>query len=412
MKPMIYDPIPHVHDWLSYKFFHSLSRDIPFTNTLDVKNSTILTHAFYLKPDVIRKLKENNNKIISFDINDTTWLSTSYSTSDAAKEIDIIFKFAGIQQTDTSLDISINSKLEFGLNEREFIKDPKQLEIYRFLADAGRLIPMPHMGFYSFDLPAMPSFTQRQKKVLVRGLPRYTRYLLFLSLVKQNLADGNSAFLFSPTGHYGFDHCAKCKKAFATYGNIPYSFYKSETWENCTARKKVDFLDAHLADEKFDSKSNGLWNGNCIPMHYWLADKFQETHGGLSFGVIENAMKTRWGTEKALLHSIGEYAFYGDSKWIFSIDIPPRFWQAANARAINICPEWTKNQKHFPELLPNVHYLPYAADFSDLEKLNDVTETEYNTITENAYSQYRTWIHTEKRDRLSSNLRDRVLERV
>ena len=83
---------------------------------------------------------------------------------------------------------------------------------------------------------------------------------------------------------------------------------------------------------------------------------------------------------------------YGDYKWIFSVDIPPRFWQAANVDPINYLPRWTKNQSEFPEVKEGEHYIAFEEDFSDIDKIMSITKEQHDLIVNNCRSMYEKWI--------------------
>ena len=83
---------------------------------------------------------------------------------------------------------------------------------------------------------------------------------------------------------------------------------------------------------------------------------------------------------------------YGDFKWIFSIYAPPRFWEAANARTINIVPRFTNTQLHFPDMKDGEHYLSYDVDFSDINELSMIRREQYEYISNNCYKAYNEYI--------------------
>ena len=77
---------------------------------------------------------------------------------------------------------------------------------------------------------------------------------------------------------------------------------------------------------------------------------------------------------------------------MFSVDIPPRFWQAANVDPINYLPQWTKNQSEFPEVKEGEHYIAFEEDFSDIDKIMSIMKEQHDLIVNNCRSMYEKWI--------------------
>jgi hypothetical protein len=400
----LYDPQPFQNGYLSFKFLLPLlnygkviGKDINQIQSLNgLKNETIILHGEHLNPELISRLKNDNNIIVSFDINDSTWLFAQYGYDQSAKAIDLIFKWAGNQITRTSMEVQIDKNIQYSEREATFIPDPVHRDIYETIRDSGRLQPMPHAPFYHVDVEERP-WDKRIKKALVRGGAHYLRYHLFLNLMKHNLVDISSGFFLQPYMNRNVDEnhrfCDDCCSYFEKYKMISYQHYKDHFYSKCS-NKDINWINPETDHTNtFQNHLTHRWNNKCIPMFYWLTEKFNENHGNcIDFKIVESALNKPYLGEQSAMNLISQYMFYGDYKWNFSVDIPPRFWQGANCGTINILPDWTVDQEHFPELIENEHYLPFGVPFTELDKLHDITKEQFEHIANNAKKVYDEWI--------------------
>jgi hypothetical protein len=108
---------------------------------------------------------------------------------------------------------------------------------------------------------------------------------------------------------------------------------------------------------------------------------------------------------------LSTYLFYADYKWIFSVYAPPRFWEAAQAKVINVVPRRTNDQSYFPEMKEGDHYITFDEDFSDLDNLKDIKKEKFEHITNETKALYDKWIHGTQYG-ISENLIKHILEEI
>jgi hypothetical protein len=154
------------------------------------------------------------------------------------------------------------------------------------------------------------------------------------------------------------------------------------------------------------------WNNKCVPLFYWLSEQFETYHGAIDKGLLESALNGHFLAEAPFYDLLRQSVFSGDYKWMFSVDIPPRFWQTASAHVINLLPKWTCNQVEFPELTEGNHYIGFAEDFSDLDSLRSITKEQHDHITNNCFELYNHWIKPDRRYDASIALMDYIFARI
>uniref|UniRef100_A0A6M3IRU9 Glycosyltransferase n=2 Tax=viral metagenome TaxID=1070528 RepID=A0A6M3IRU9_9ZZZZ len=395
MKLTFYDPgPPFKNDYLTPMYFDQLKAYcgdnnitvVDITDLMTVKNEVILLNAHWLEAGVITRLKENGNTIISFDINDNS-VFTSVVPFDEINHIDLIFKIAGIQKTDTSYEVHIDDDFNFG---RELVPF-SNFEKYREIVDSGKVRPLPHVPWTPISAEEIP-WDQRSKLVLLRGSHQYLRVLLYFQLLKSKLVDRHSMFLGSMYLH---QYCEPCKQVYKNHGNIKFKDLNESLIDSPCRLKNWT--------KGFNNGCVGEWNNSCLPRFYDLAILFHEKYGDMDFAMIEKAFDGRW-YQNWITTILNRYIFYADMKWIFSIYTPPRFWEAAGARTINLLPERLKDQIQFPAIEEGVHYVSYKEDFSDLEdKVKSMDQKQFEFITDNCFDLYNNWIKPGKY-RTSENL--------
>jgi len=404
--------------YLTRKYFeplvdYSQDRGTPITvvGSLEgLKNVGILAHAEDLTPEVITRLKNDGNKIFSFDINDNTHLCYTYVNTPEAHDLDLIFKVSGLQTTQFSDDIYIDKNLNYSIRSQPFDADVNW-KGYDSLIKSGKVMSLPYAPWNELDL-SMPPWEDRVKHCLIRGSNHYFRFHLYLNLLKRNMVDALSHFFtdpyFNPAMADRFRYCPDCIAAREMYGELSYSFYKEHDWKNCN--NSVDWGKDEVPDDFFIT-STGAWNNRCVPMFYWLAEQFEKTHGEVNKDLLQIALNATFLPLDLYTEILHSYILYGDFKWMFSIYAPPRFWEAVNVRVINFVPEFTRDQYYFPEMKEGEHYLTYKVDFSNLEDLQNVNKEQYEYITNNCMKLFQTWI---KGDGYvtSTNLLNYILEGI
>ena len=383
------------NDFLRKIYFDSLisyRKDIGVVNSLkDVKNEVVLLDAEHLKPDMIVQLKNDHNTLIAFDINDHSSFCYSYYGSSQILDVDMIFKVAGLQKINHDLDVGISNSCEYTIKTKPFMDDTNW-EYYKTLLSEGRIHSLPYVLWENYDVPNI-SFTERKNKVLVRGGHHYLRVHLLFNLIRYGLVDENSSF--NTRGYIG-QYCKGCsdiyKKGRMTLDSV----------KNSDLPCKIP---SELPDSYFQDR--GDWNNNCPSRYFEMAELM-----GIDRGMVENVLNGNYVKMFDFYNILNKYTMYADLKWIFSIYVPPRFWEAATAHTVNLVPLRTMGQDYFPEMEEGEHYIAYSEEFDDLDLVCDLSESEYKYIADNAYDLYDKWIKRNGSYMLSTNLMDHIMRKI
>ena len=407
MKISIYDPQPYKFPWLSNIYLNSIrsyreALGQPLTEIEDVnavKNSVVIICSDYLAPDLIVRLKENHNFIVDFDINDNTDVTYTYRYADEMNLIDLIFSVSGVQKETHSFDSFVREDLSYTRVKTQFVTN----KFYFPMVAEGRILPLPHVPYTCHDRVQVIPYENRRKKAIVRGGHHYFRVHLALNLLSRGLLDGNSGF---PGKMYRHQYCDECKEAFRTQKKMTYAYINEHPDMPCRLKNWPHGL----------SKQVGHWNNSCLPRYFDLAAMYSKKYGlgGYGLDTIEEIFHTSFVAEPVWIGRVlNEAIVFADHKWVFSINIPPRFWEAAMAGTIAMFAERTNDQEYFPSMKDGEHYLTYKEDFSDLEKIGDITREQFDMITRNAGELYDKWIKpTSAARKISDNLTVHILTEI
>lgn len=409
MNLCIYDPDRH-NDYLSTVYFGSLAGYLPTIHgfnvrmlpSLDVAEETVMTHARNLTPEVILKLKEKGNRIVSMDINDHSAIYDTHRDAPEFELIDVVFKIAGIQKENFATDMQVGEDFSFNLSERRFQSDESWAR-YKRMHQANRLHPLPHVPWRT---PSYDSVPHKDGKVLVRGGNHYDRFILFLNLLNRGLASPKSGFstrvYFEEWMSPQFRYCDPCRQEWGKCGKSPYRV--DGIRGSCNSP-------ANWGDQGGSvSNQSGAWNNRCPRSFYWLARQFEERHGRIDPEILEVALNGTYLDDGPFYDILANASFYADLKWIYSIYAPPRFWEAAETKTVNLMPLRTNDQIHFPHIEEGVHYVTYKEDFSDLAKVNDIANAA--EIAENSRAVHREWIKADTGWTLNTKLMKHIVRKI
>lgn len=404
MSVVFYDPKPVRNEYFTLMYLNDLCRlyreehiEIGEINDLwSVENLVVITLGDHLTPELIVRIKENNNFLVVFDINDNSALTHTYGSSDEALLIDLIFKVSGIQKTKDSYETWIDNDLNY--TRKKVVFQGGNWGKYFDLVDAGKIRSLPYPLWDTNKVDNIP-WENRHKLALVRGGHHYYRVHLFLHLLLLGFVDGSSVF---PASEYRNQFCTDCQKAFNEEGWVSFEYVKNHPEMLC-----------RLKNWEYDFNVNGgHWNNSCIPRYYDLASLFHAKHGGFDLGSVEQAFKGAFDNTAWKNEIMNRYILYADCKWIFSIYAPPRFWEAAEAHIINLVPERMNDQSFFPELKEGVHYITYKEDFSNLWEVCSIGKAKFEYITQNCYELYDEYIVGRDGYRTSKNLLSWILQQI
>lgn len=251
------------------------------TNEIDdlmtVQNATVLTLGENLTPEVIVRIKENDNFLVVFDINDNSVLTGTYGFSDEVLLIDLIFKISGTQKTQESYEMHIDDDLNY-TRKKQIFQGGNWGKYFDMVA-ANKVRSLPYPPWDLTDVENI-SWSERNKLALVRGGHHYQRVHLFLHLLSLGMLDGNSLF---PAREYAFQFCNDCKNIFKKndFQDGKVTFERLRKYPNMSCR---------LKNWKYDFNTNcGWWNNSCISRYYDLAELFRNKHGGFDLTAVECA---------------------------------------------------------------------------------------------------------------------------
>jgi len=362
------------------------------TTLNNIKNGIVIAHGEELTPAIIYNLKEQGNKIVSFDINDSSTFTYTYCNDPSISQIDLIFKISGLQNSRFGQEFILEDDLSYSSETRQFMNE-WQWDVYCKMREENRIHSLPYILWKDFPGHKW-SYYQKKKKVLIRGGNHFYRYLLFLNLLKHNLCDESSGF---PIGDYylpnmstQYRFCETCIEEFQKNGRLSYAYFKRN--KHTCNNPYINWQEKPLPPGFFHTDV-GQWNNRCAPLFYFLADKIVEKHGEIDRRILEESLNTPYYHGDEFTRIASTYSIFGDFKWIFSIYAPPRFWEAASLSAVNLLPKRTNEQEYFPEIKEGEHYITFKEDFSDIkEVVESITEVDYNRITDNCLDHYHMWI--------------------
>lgn len=389
----IYDP-DRKNSFLTDIFFAAFKNQLgyePLAILGAARNDTVIIHADNLTPALIQTLRENGNKIVACDINDSSQISFPEFW-----RVDLILKFAGIQTTRISPKAWLDDTLGVTKIEGKFMGDVEYAH-YREVVDAGRIMSIPYIPWgQKRDINFLPY--EQRRPVLVRGGNHLMRWVLFLHLASKGLLDEGSQFFAT---YYLHQHCDKCRETHAKEGRIRY------TGEPLGCPNQPEVTPETLNE-------GWRWNNRCIPRFYWLAEQFAKGEGRkVDFGFLEQALHGAPVGWPEFFDLLAKYRIYADHKLIFSIYAPPRFWEAASAKTVNLVPRRTNSQLYFPEMQEGVHYLTFSEDLSDIQEvIEGMGPEQYREISENAYDLYMRFVYRPKLGHLARALAEAIRERI
>lgn len=387
----VFDPQPFRNDYVSRMFLAPML-DYASRNNLSIRRvdsltpetgHTLICNADYLTPEVIRRFKQNDVRMVAVSCIDSAYLAESFRHAPEMLLIDRIFAVTGVQNTNTSNATVIDAQFNITAEPRTFLPD-EDWQRFDEMRQSGRLLSLPYVPWEVHAPPARMPFRQRRPTALFRGGNHFFRVLAWMKAMSVGVADGCSGFqtraYFDDRMNPQFRYCDACRAAFRSNGNrYPIDAQPGE----CTS-------EAEWGGDDVRVHPTGRWNNRCLASFYWLARKFHERHGGIDMAQVENAMNFYSQQPVRHLQTINECRFYADSKWEFSINAAQRFWEAASVGTINLIPRRANDQDYFPPIKDGEHYLTFSDDFSDISA--EIDEERFQRISDNAHALWKRWI--------------------
>lgn len=376
-----------IHDYLYVLWFAAMlqyvkAQGIPISiiSELDeAKNDTVLVDTEYLNPETISILKNNRNKIVGFNLVDSSYIAQP--CREYIADIDLIFSFTGIQTTNIGHELEFDDQFQPVMKERKFLPD-SDWSVFNMMRMTGRLLSLPYVHWEKQPEPGHLPKDQKSGKVLIRGGAHFRRVVLAFFLLRSGMLDENSGFalrdFFGIRMNSQFRFCDECRSRFSRSNNR-YTHHVSGHSDECTSPAKWG-NDLELANA-------GSWNNRCPRSFYWLADKFEQAHGPLNPSTLENLFNADFVTAEEHHKMLRRASFTADLKWLHSIYAAQRFWDGAICGTVNLLPNRTMDQDYFPMIQPGQHYIP----FNEGEPLVD-HDFDYAQVQNDCWALYTEWI--------------------
>lgn len=401
-----------IHDYLYVLWFAALlqySKDqgIPVAIVTDLsqaRNETVLVDTEYLNPETISQLKNNGNKIVGFNLVDSSYIAQPCREHIAS--IDLIFSFTGIQTTNTGHELEFDDQFMPRLVERKFLPE-SDWAVFNMMRMTGRLLGLPYVHWEKQPEFGHVPMSEKSGKVMVRGGAHFRRVVLAFFLMRAGLLDENSGFalrdFFGIRMNSQFRFCDECRSRYSRSNNR-YTHHVSGHSDQCTSP-------AEWGGE-LSLTNTGSWNNRCPRSFYWLADKFEQAHGPLHTGQLESLFNADFVTAEEHHKMLRRSSFTADLKWLHSIYAAQRFWDGAICGTVNLLPSRTNDQDYFPVIKEREHYLAFREDaiappWPDLEHGHELHEH----IRNNCWALYTEWIRPGEYG-VNTNLFRYITERI
>lgn len=402
-----------MHDYLFRVYFAALmayakDNGVPVGTTdnfHEAKNETVLVDTEYLTQEVCDLLRNNGNRIVGFNMIDSSGIAAPLQSHMA--DCQTIFTLTGIQTTNTGHEVEFDERFQPVMVGRQFMPEP-DWTVFHMMHLTGRLHSLPYVHWERQAEPGHIPFAQKSGKVMVRGGAHFKRVVLAFFLMRAGLLDECSGFpmksYFDRETEERFRFCADCRGRYFT-NDQHYAYHVSTRPDGCNSPAKwgceLDLTDA------------GKWNNRCPRSFYWLADQFQQQHGPISHAMVEDLFNEDFVTAEDHQRMLRQASFTADLKWLHSIYVAQRFWDAAICGTVNLLPSRTMDQEYFPKMKEGTHYRVFSESLHfqpDAQKPFLATKDYLEDIRSEAWSTYAQWIRPTDYG-VNTNLLAHILER-
>lgn len=405
----VYDPAPIANEYLTKMYFapmieyaHNNRIELRVTDDLGLRDKGVILASDHLTDKRIDELKNNGCKIFAFNCVDSSYVCGPIRYAANLPLVDRIFMLSGIQRTQTSQDIVIDSEFSVTTVHKPFI-DEDSWARFTSLKVGGKLHSLPYVPWCRYPEIPVVGFESRRPTIMFRGGNHFLRVLAYLFALQRGIADPDCGFQPSPyfadSMNPAFRFCDECRAAWRRNGSR-YPYTKNHDRGQCNSPAQWGGTPLNLSNP-------GSWNNRCPKSFYWLADQFEKRHGPINKQWLESSMNSASVSIHKQLALVSQSRFYADFKWIFSIYAAQRFWEAAAVGTVNLLPERTNDQDYFPAMQPGEHYLTFGEDFTDLSA--DIDKGMFGHIVGNARGLYETWIRPSNYS-ISTNLLRHIFE--
>jgi hypothetical protein len=388
------------NDYLSKQYWQPLlaygpSHGLPVQmaqNEAELRDCVAMVHGDRLPPERIQRLKNNGNKIVCFDINDSSYLSSAYIHSPEQNLVDLIFKVSGVPKRNEVSEVNLDRNFQVHVSQEKYLPDDKWQE---FTKIRPRIRPLPYALWHPLvpcGTPNRPA-SARSGKVLIRGGNHFWRVILAFRLMQDGLLDARSEFAtaayFKPEMERRFQFCDACKAEKGQHGRSLYDAPPRP--KECTNPATCwEYPGEFFGGPMFGKHDHGLWNNRCPHSFLHLAKEFERCRGPLDRNFLEKLFNGDMRDESAFVEDLSQASYAGDLKWLNTINLPPRFWEAASVGTPSLYAARTADQDYWPEVVEGVHYATYSEDMTHFPIRPEDERWNWDLISQEVHALYET----------------------
>lgn len=352
-------------------------------NTDGLRDCAVMVHGDKLSPSRIRQLRDQNVTIICWDINDSSYMSSSFIHSPEQNELSLIFKVSGIPKQNEVNEVNLDRNFQIKISREKYLPDEQWQQ---FSAIRHKIKPLPYVLWHPLvgrDAPVVPQ-KDRSGKVLIRGGNHFWRVILAFRLMQDGLLDERSEFhtsaYFSNSMERRFQYCNACKREKREHGM---SLYDSPTTPERRAQCTNPVTGWELPGEffggpMFGRHEHGLYNNKCPHSFFFLAKEFERLRGPLDKGFLQRLFNGGMRPQEDFVRDLSRASYAGDAKWTNTVNLPPRFWEAASVGTPSYYMARTEDQDYWPHVNLGEHYFSYREEMMGLHDVH-------------AYSSHSSW---------------------
>jgi hypothetical protein len=353
---------------VSYASKHGLN--VTYTSEPEsVKNSVLMVHGDRLPPERIQRIKDAGNKLVCWDVNDSSYFSSAYIHSPEQHLIDLIFKISGVPKQNDVNEVNLDRNFQIQISREKYLPDDKWVEFDK-IRQSGKIKPLPYVlwqPLVSHGTPNRP-YTSRSGKVLIRGGNHFWRVVLAFRLMQDGFLDERSEFAtaayFKPEMERRFQYCDACKTEKAQHGRCLYDAPTRPS--ECTNPSTCwQYPGEFFGGPMYGKHEHGYWNNRCPHSFLHLAKEFERCRGPLDKNFLEKLFNGDMRDTSAFVEDLSQASCAGDLKWLNTINLPPRFWEAASVGTPSFYAARTAEQDYWPRVTAGEHYFTYSEDMQD-----------------------------------------------
>lgn len=365
---------------------------ISYTSDADaICDAVVMVHGDRLPPERIQRIKDNGNKLVVWDVNDSSYFSSAYIHSPEQDLIDLIFKISGVPKRNEVNEVNLDRNFQVQVSQEKYLPDP-QWEQFDKIRQSGRIKPLPYVLWNQIvphGTPNRPA-NHRSGKVLIRGGNHFWRVVLAFRLMQEGLLDERSEFAtaayFKPEMERRFQYCDACKMEKAQHGRSLYDAPLRP--KDCTNPKTCWHLPGEFfGGPMFGRHEFGMTNNRCPHSFLHLAKEYERCRGPLDKNFLEKLFNGDMRDVSAFTEDLSQASYAGDLKWLLTINLPPRFWEAASVGTPSFYATRTADQDYWPHVTAGEHYFTYPEDMQDFGIRERSTE-EWTAVSQAVHALY------------------------